>query len=62
MIENDTYCPNVLDQIASAQAALSGVSKKLLECHLHSCVLEQTQHGNLDIMEELMTTLNRLIK
>ncbi|CAI6079865.1 metal-sensitive transcriptional regulator [Cohnella sp. JJ-181] len=62
LIEKDTYCDDVLNQIASVQSALNGVGKLLLEHHLKSCVVERIQEGDTDVLAELMTTMNKLIK
>lgn len=62
MIENDTYCDDVLNVIASIQAALHGTALLLLENHMKSCVTEQIQDGDLKVIEELMKTLRRMYK
>jgi DNA-binding FrmR family transcriptional regulator len=62
LIEKDTYCDDVLNQIAAIQSALNGVGKLLLEHHLKSCVIERIQEGDRDVIQELMTTMNKLIK
>lgn len=62
MIEKDTYCDDVLNQIASVQSALNGVGKLLLEYHLRSCVIERIQEGDTEVLTELMTTMNKLMK
>ncbi|WP_051029638.1 metal-sensitive transcriptional regulator [Brevibacillus massiliensis] len=62
LIEKDTYCDDVLNQIASVQSALNGVGKLLLEHHLKSCVIERIQEGDTDVLTELMTTMNKLIR
>lgn len=62
LIEKDTYCDDVLNQIASIQAALNGVSKLLLEGHMRSCVIERIQEGDHDVIDELLTTMNKLMK
>ncbi|MEF3306040.1 metal-sensitive transcriptional regulator [Paenibacillus sp. GYB003] len=62
LIEKDTYCDDVLNQIASVQSALNGVGKLLLEHHLKSCVIERIQEGDTDVVSELMTTMNKLMK
>lgn len=62
LIEKDTYCDDVLNQIASVQAALNGVGKLLLEHHLKSCVLERIQEGDTEVVAELMTTMKKLMK
>src|SRR6478609_884347 len=45
LIEKDTYCDDVLNQIAAVQSALNGVGKLLLEHHLNSCVIDRIQQG-----------------
>ncbi|WP_082034113.1 metal-sensitive transcriptional regulator [Cohnella kolymensis] len=62
LIERDAYCDDVLNQIASVQAALNGVGKLLLEEHMKSCVVEKIQEGDLGVINELLTTINKLMK
>lgn len=62
MIEKDIYCDDVLNQIASVQASLNGVGKLLLEYHMKSCVIERIQEGDTEVLTELMTTINKLMK
>ncbi|WP_088105574.1 metal-sensitive transcriptional regulator [Halalkalibacter urbisdiaboli] len=62
LIEKDTYCDDVITQIAAVQSALNGVSKILLEGHLKSCVVERIQEGDLDVLDEVLTTVHRLMK
>ncbi|TMV51451.1 metal-sensing transcriptional repressor [Paenibacillus mesophilus] len=62
LIEKDTYCDDVLNQIAAIQAALNGVGKLLLEGHLKSCVVDRIREGDQDIIEELLVTVNKLMK
>lgn len=61
MIEEGVYCDNVLNQIASAQSALNGVAKLLLEKHMKSCIKGQLQTGDDEVIEELTQTVFRLI-
>lgn len=62
LIEKDTYCDDVLNQISSIQSALNGVGKLLLEHHMKSCVIERIQEGDHDVIEELLVTMNKLMK
>lgn len=62
MIEKDTYCDDVLNQIAAAQSALNSVGKLLLEGHLKSCVIERIQAGESEVIDELLITVNKLMK
>ncbi|QHW34572.1 metal-sensing transcriptional repressor [Paenibacillus rhizovicinus] len=62
LIEKDTYCDDVLNQIAAAQSALNSVGKLLLEHHMNSCVIDRIQQGDHEVVKELMVTMNKLIK
>ncbi|MGS0764925.1 metal-sensitive transcriptional regulator [Syntrophomonas curvata] len=62
MIERHVYCDDILNQIASAQSALYGVSKLLLEKHMKSCVMEQLQAGDEEVIDEVVKTIFKLIK
>ncbi len=62
MIEKDTYCDDVLNQIAAIQSALNGVSKLLLEGHMKSCIVERIQAGEHEVIDELLITVNKLMK
>jgi DNA-binding FrmR family transcriptional regulator len=43
MVEDDTYCIDVIRQIQAVQAALSKVSIMILDNHLHTCVTTAIQ-------------------
>ncbi|WP_066637404.1 metal-sensitive transcriptional regulator [Desulfolucanica intricata] len=62
MIERHVYCDDILNQIASVQAALNGVSKLLLEKHMKSCVLEQLEAGEVEVVDEVLKTIFRMMK
>jgi CsoR family transcriptional regulator, copper-sensing transcriptional repressor len=62
MIERSVYCDDILNQIASAQSALHGVAKVLLEKHMKSCVKEQLQAGDEQVVDEVLRTVFNLIR
>jgi len=62
MIEKDTYCDDVLNQIAAIQSALNGVGRLLLEGHMKSCIVERIQAGEHEVIDELLVTVNKLMK
>ncbi|WP_239004826.1 metal-sensitive transcriptional regulator [Paenibacillus tepidiphilus] len=62
MIERDTYCDDVLNQLAAVQAALNGVGKLLLEGHMKSCIVERIEAGEHEVIDELLITVNKLMK
>lgn len=62
MIEKDVYCDDVLNQIAAVHSALNSVGKLLLEGHMKSCVIERIQQGDSEVIDELLKTMNKLMK
>ena len=62
MMERHVYCDEVLNQIASVQAALNGVGKLLLEKHMKSCVHERLAAGDDAVVDELIKTIYRMMK
>ncbi|WCK56701.1 metal-sensitive transcriptional regulator [Aneurinibacillus sp. Ricciae_BoGa-3] len=62
MIEKDVYCDDILNQIAAVQSALNSVGKLLLEGHMKSCVIERIQEGDQEVIDELLKTMNKLMK
>ena len=62
MIERQVYCDDVLNQISSAQSALDGVSKLLLEKHMKSCVRERLETGDTEVVDEVLITVFRMMR
>lgn len=61
MVDNDVYCDDVLNQIASVESALNGVKRILLEAHMKSCVVEQILDGDYDVIDEILKTIHKLM-
>ncbi|GIL30456.1 metal-sensitive transcriptional regulator [Actinocatenispora comari] len=53
MVEQDTYCIDVLTQISAATRALQGVALGLLDGHLSHCVAEATAKGGEEAEEKV---------
>lgn len=62
LIEKDTYCDDVLNQIAAIQAALNSTARLLLEGHMRSCVVERIEEGDHAVINELLITMSKLMK
>lgn len=45
MVEDEVYCPDLMKQVAAAQASLERVNRVLLQNHLETCVTEAIQAG-----------------
>ncbi|TKC18333.1 metal-sensitive transcriptional regulator [Robertmurraya kyonggiensis] len=62
LIEKNTYCDDIITQISASQAALNSVAKILLEGHLKDCVIERVQEGDYEVLDELIITIQKLMK
>ncbi|WP_428911086.1 metal-sensitive transcriptional regulator [Niallia sp. Krafla_26] len=62
LIETDTYCDDVITQISASQAALNGVAKILLEAHMKECVVNRIQEGDMEVLDEVLITIQKLMK
>ena len=62
MVENDAYCVDILTQVSAIQAALNSFNKELLANHIRTCVMDDIRNGNDEIVDELVQTLQKLMK
>ena len=62
MVEQDRYCIDILTQVSAAQAALSSFSKVLLANHIKTCVVSDIEKGDLDVVDELCTAIQKMMK
>ncbi|WP_010306150.1 metal-sensitive transcriptional regulator [Kurthia senegalensis] len=62
MIEEDTYCDEVITQLSAAQSALNSVAKILLEGHLKGCVADRLAEGDDEVLDELLVTMQKLMR
>ncbi len=62
MVERDAYCTDILVQVAAVNAALNSFNRRLLENHIKTCVINDIKEGKEETVEELLTTLQKLMK
>lgn len=62
MLENNAYCTDILIQVAAVNAALNSFNKELLAEHIRTCVADNIRSGNDDVIDELVATLQKLMK
>lgn len=62
MIENDAYCNDVLVQSAAVGAAVNAFSREVLSAHIHGCVARDIRSGRDDVIDELIKTLEKLMR
>ena len=62
MVERDAYCPDILIQVSAVTAALNAFNKELLSSHIRTCVADDIRDGKDEIIDELVETLQKLMK
>ena len=62
MLEKDAYCNDILIQSAAVSAAMNAFNRELLSSHIHSCVVRDIREGKDEVVDELMVTLQKLMK
>jgi len=62
MVEEDAYCIDILNQVSAANCALNSFTKVVLADHIKSCVAEEVREGKEDKLDELVRTLQKLMK
>ena len=62
MVESDTYCTDILIQVSAVNAALNSFSKVLLGNHIRTCVADDIRDGKDETFDELVTTLQKLMR
>lgn len=62
MVETDAYCPDILTQAAAVNAAVNAFNRVLLESHIRTCVTDSVREGHTDKVDELLATLQKIMK
>ena len=65
LVDEDTWCIDVLTQISSVTKALQGVGVGLLDDHIRHCVREAVQEGDREgdeRIEEVVLAIQRLLR
>ena len=62
MVEKDAYCADILIQSAAVNAAVNAFNKELLASHIRGCVARDIRDGKDEVIDELVATLQKLMK
>ena len=62
MLQADADCPDILVQVSAVSAALNSFSKELLATHIRTCVADGIRQGDDEVIDELVTTLQKMMK
>ena len=62
MVEKEAYYTDILTQVSAIQSALNAFSRELLANHIRTCVTEGIQKGDTEVVNELVRTVEKLMK
>jgi len=62
MLQRDAYCTDILTQVSAVNAALNSFSRELLSEHIHTCVADGIRQGDDEVVEELVSVLQKMMK
>ena len=62
MVESGAYCVDILTQSAAVNAAVNAFNRELLQNHIRTCVADDLRAGRDETVEELVATLQKLMK
>ena len=62
MLDENAYCPDILTQASAVNSALNSFCRVLLASHIRTCVSEDIRAGRDGTVDELMDTLQKLMK
>ncbi len=62
MVDEDAYCPDILTQASAVGSALNSFCRVLLGNHIRTCVSDDIRAGRDEAVDELINTLQKLMK
>ncbi len=62
MIEKECYCNDILNQVFAVQSAMKSVAMLLMESHMKNCIVNRINEGDVEIVDELLLTIEKFVK
>lgn len=62
MVEKNAYCTDIIIQVSAVKAALNAFNKELLANHIKTCVTDDIKAGKTETVDDLLKTLQKLMK
>lgn len=62
MVENDEDCSDVLIQLAAVKSAINNTGKVILKGHMEHCIVHAVEDGDLQMIDELNTAIDKFMK
>ena len=62
MLDESAYCTDIITQVSAINAALNAFNKELLASHIKTCVTDDIKAGKTETVDDLLTTLQKLMR
>lgn len=62
MVEKNAYCTDIIVQVSAIVGALNSFNKELLATHIKTCVTDDIKSGKTETVDDLLNTLQKLMK
>lgn len=59
MVEDNRYCDDILIQLSAIDKSIKSLANIILENHMHSCLIENVQQGNYEVVDEIVDLFKR---
>ena len=59
MVDEDKYCDDILIQLSAVDKAVKSLANKIVERHMHTCVVRDIKAGKYEIIEEVVNLFRR---
>lgn len=59
MIDNGVYCDDVLIQLSAIDKAIKSLANRILDDHMHTCLIENIKRGNTRVVDEIVDLFRR---
>lgn len=59
MVEDNRYCDDILIQLSAIDKSIKSLANVILDNHMHSCLIENVQKGNYEVVDEIVELFKR---
>ncbi len=62
MVESGRYCSDIIMQLSASMNSLKSLGNNMLKSHMKSCMVDNIKNNNLDIIDEVITMVEKINK
>ena len=60
MLDDNRYCGDILIQVAAVESAMQSFGYLILQEHMKTCMTEEIQSGNIEVVDEVLELMKKL--